>query len=93
MCFRPPAAKKWENKCPKCETVNPEDVRVCQNCGEPLPEPPPPPGVSAAGAGAPPPGQAAGVTPPKAPPAPPMPPKMPPAPPKAPPPPPKKPGA
>jgi hypothetical protein len=92
MCFRPPTAKKWENKCPKCETVNPEDVRVCQNCGEPLPEPPTPPGVSAAGAGAPPPGQAVGVTPPKAPPAPPMPPKMPPAPPKAPPAPPKKPG-
>jgi hypothetical protein len=94
MCFRPPAAKKWENKCPKCETVNPEDVRVCQNCGEPLPEPPLAPGVSAAVAvaGAPPPGQSVGGTPPKAPPVPPMPPKAPPAPPKAPPPPPKKPG-
>ncbi len=27
MCFRPPTAQKKENKCPKCETVNPPEAR------------------------------------------------------------------
>ena len=74
MCFRPPTIAKKENKCPKCQTVNPPDATVCSNCGAELPKSPLPPD--------------AGVTPPKAPPvppkAPPVPPKAPPAPPKKP---------
>jgi hypothetical protein len=80
MCFRPPNAQKAEKKCPKCQTVNPQEATVCANCGAELPNLPPPPGVSAAAAGAPPPTVASG-TPPKAPP---VPPRVPPAPPKKP---------
>jgi uncharacterized OB-fold protein len=85
MCFRPPEAKKVENKCPKCGTLNPLTAEVCTNCSQPLPKvvAVPPAGVSMKEQGmapVPPPGvpPKAPAAPPKAPPgAPPVPPKKP----------------
>lgn len=80
MCFRPAAIKKG-NKCTKCQTINPDGVETCSNCGEALPKLAAPPGVKAPGA----PGMSApgAVPPPGTPKAPPSGPKMPPAPPQA----------
>ena len=37
MCFRPTIIEV-ENNCPKCNTTNEKDAKVCTNCGEPLGE-------------------------------------------------------
>jgi hypothetical protein len=70
MCFRPIAAKKRENICPKCKKVNEPAAVVCADCGAKLIAPPGQPGGTPAG-------------PPGTPPKPPLPPKEPPKPPGA----------
>jgi hypothetical protein len=62
MCFRPVAAKKRENICPKCKKVNEPATTICTACGTKLIAPP---------------GQPGGTAPPRPPGAPPKPPSPP----------------
>lgn len=81
MCFRPTQTLKFENKCPKCGTVNVQDATLCSNCGAELPKVTPAASVYAPIAGVTPPAAPDDAAPPKVPPSPP---KAPPSPPKTP---------
>ncbi len=77
MCFRPTQSMKFENKCPKCETVNVQDATVCVKCGAELPKVTPAASVYAPIPGVKPPSAPNGAAPPKAPPPPPKTPQVP----------------